>query len=190
MWIQKVGNPSRYFVFAKCENGLFSSHRFTINAEDVSIDCEMNNGDSVEFDSMKFSTDGTLLVTAKKPATLYEAAGVIAREHPQVNPSSINDLIAAYYREQGNLDRLLKEIDALPPPSPEIPYDLLLSVYDAAEDLAKKDVAGDWYWRQEYLYQSYRTEATREFHKAIIAIRDWKKNNSGQNADAPAKVEA
>lgn len=149
--------------------------RVNFASRDV-LDCEKHEEwrevASAEWDPVTWKVRVTL-----EPQTLYAAAQIVADQWPEISTVAVGEVVAAFHREQGNLDRLLKQIDTLPPSSPEIPYELLESLYDAAEEMARDDSEGCWFWGNRILYDTYRHEANRNFHVGMIEIRNWKKNN-------------
>lgn len=173
MWIEK--RKGSFQLWMDFENSRFSCGRGEYPLYEVVITPPYT--EPAEIVEMHWA-NGVLNVTTREPEpqTLYAAAQIVANQWPEISTVAVGEVVAAFYREQGNLDRLLKQIDTLPPSSPEIPYDLLESLYHAAEEMARCDPEGCWFWGNRILYDQYRHDANRKFHESIIAIRNWKKN--------------
>lgn len=167
MWIQYVKDQSCYRLWGKYDNGLYSEHKGDWGLNEVVLDPPCSYDSEVE--SMNW--DGEVLqVKTNRVESLYEAAGKIAAAYPVLSDVLTEKLVAAYYREQGNLERLLDEVMKTPD---EIPYEMLLAVYEAAEEMADTDTEGNWFWDRDFIFTHYRHPATKKFHVAILTIREF-----------------
>jgi len=174
MWISHEANENQYRLWARCDGGLFSRCRGVWPVDEVVVTPSLDG--SAEVVDISWKDDKLCVTVNNRPRCLFDAARVIAEQGVRmVTPLAIEDLIAAFHREEEGLNRLLTEIDKLPPPESEIPYELLLAVYDGAESMAVADREWGWFWSQDSLHDRYRKEESKQFHEAIIAVRNWKK---------------